>query len=396
MPDSAICKVILVANCGSAQEDQDSWGVAHFLEHCCFQGTPLKNKHQISRDQALVGSFNASTNYFATTYHFDALNEDFEKGLMLLKEAVFDSNFPEQEFEKEKSVIIEEWRMYDNYPTEFFWNFVAKKCFGTTETHPIIGTEQSIRDMSPEKLHRYRNKWYGQQNMGLIIVGNLKFTHVMDAVNKILPQIPQVQKTGTCLNSLLNEEKRYAFETSRFEQAAFGHVQKWISLKENIEQKFVPTFFMYALNKYLYEHIRDDLGLCYGVSISGFSHYENNHAIISMLTSNEHLEKAEEELVKLFNKVKENGFPDELFEICKKQYIYSKIKGLQNVHGVANTVMAGIELSIDNAWFVEQHQKLMNINLIKECAENLKPSNLQEFAQKHLEDGIKFVMSSTK
>lgn len=396
MPDAAICKVMIVANCGSSQEENDSWGVAHFLEHLCFQGTPTKNKHQVSREQALVGSYNAYTNYFNTAYHFDSLNEDFERGLTLLKEAVFDSNFPEQEFEKEKNVIVEEWRMYDNYPTEHFWDFIAEKCFGDTEGHPIIGTEESIRSMNPEKLHRFRNKWYGRQNMFVVVVGNLDFERVMKAVNEILPAALSVEKVSLCLNDLLTSSDRHSLETDRFEQAAFGLVQKWVSAQQNMERNYIPSFFVYALNKYMYEYIRDDLGLCYGVSVSGFGHYENNYSVISMLTNNGYLEKAETELINLFNRIKSEGFPPELFEICKKQYLYNKIKGLQSVGGVASTIVSGVSASSDPNWFVNEGHKAMDIDAIKKCAASLKPSNLQDFAQSHLSDGLKFTMVSTK
>jgi predicted Zn-dependent peptidase len=157
-PDASIVEAQVFVKAGSAHEDDDSWGVAHFLEHLCFQGTPTKNKHQISREMSLIGNYNAYTNYFCTCYHFDSLNESFEKGFSLLSESVFDSCYPEYEFEKEKRVIVEEWRMYDNYPSEAYKNFALDKYFGSADGHPIIGTQESIEGMNPEKLHRYRNK----------------------------------------------------------------------------------------------------------------------------------------------------------------------------------------------------------------------------------------------
>lgn len=394
--DASVCEAHIVVNCGSSHEDQDSWGVAHFLEHLCFQGTPLKDKHQVSREQSLIGSYNAWTNQFNTVYHFDALNEDFEKGFNLLKEAVFDSCFPEKEFEKEKNVIVEEWRMYDNYPSEHFSDFINEKCYGSIEGHPIIGTESSIREMNPEKLHRFRNKWYGKNNIFIVIVGNLELEKVMEVVDKTLPPAPNVETTPVCLNNFIADQPKYKFETNRFDQAAFGLVGKWPSTKEVYKNRFIGSFFSSALSKYMYEYIRDDLGLCYGVWNSRFRHFDNSNIIISMLTNNGYLEKAEVELENLFNKIKSEGFPNEIFEIAKKKLTYNQVKVLDSVHGIAGSVMNGVLGSSDKDWFLTEGRKGMDSDWLKSIASQLTQDDLKKFANDWLGNFTKFAMISTK
>ena len=395
MKDAVCCQVQIVANCGSAHEDDDSWGVAHFLEHMCFQGTPTKNKHQVSREQSMVGSYNAYTNEFTTVYHFDALNEDFEQGLTLLKEAVFDSCYPEQEFEKEKSVIIEEWRMYDNYPQEHFTDHILQTCFGVKEGHPVIGTEASINAMTPEKLHRFRNKWYGKNNIAIVVVGNLEFEKVMEAINRVVPPAPDVEQSPICWHEL-NAVDKSVMETDRFEQAAFGLVHKWPALAKSIETRYSSAFFAVALSKYMYEHIRDDLGLCYGVSMSRLQHLDNSYNLIAMLTNNNYLEKAEIELNKLFDKVKSEGFPQEIFEISKKQLTYSQVKVLDSVRGVSAYVVSGINGSANRTWFLEEGFKILDPDWLKNSAAQLTQDNLREFANIWLDGFSKFAMVSTK
>lgn len=396
MKDASICEASIVANCGSSHEEEDSWGVAHFLEHMCFQGTPTKNKHQVGREQALVGQYNAYTSQFNTVYHFNALAEDFEKGLVLLKEAVFDSSYPEQEFAKETNVIIEEWRMYDNYPTEHFFDFITEKCFGKEEGHAIIGTEESIRSMNPEKLHRFRNKWYGKENLAIVVVGNIDFHRVMDALNHYLPPGSEVEKSPPRLTKFCATEPKYTFETDRFEQAAFGLMMKWPSSRESYANRYISSFFSSALSKYMFEYIRDDLGLCYGVWTSRFHHFDRNHVILSMLTNNGYLEKAETELENLFERIKKEGFPDELFEISKKQLTYNQVKTLESVHGVAHSVINGIGGCEDRRWFLDTGCKSLDPTWLKSVAAELTQHDLKEFANKWLHGYTKFSMVSTK
>lgn len=397
VPDSSVVYVEIIANCGSSHEDSDSLGVAHFLEHLCFQGTPTKNKHQISREQALTGSYNASTDYFRTSYEFNSLNEDFEKGLALLKETVFDSNYPESEFDKEKSVILEEWRMYDNYPSEFFFDNVIKICFGYKEGHPIIGTEESIKLMDLEKLRRFRNKWYGKGNVFIVVVGNVNFDRTMLAVNNTFPNLENVEKTEPCFSEIFCDKNNYLFETDRFDQAAFCTVSKFPSNREIVDGNCTASFFNWALHKYMYEQIRDDLGLCYGVSGSNVRHFDNSYFFTSMLTSNKHLQKAESELTKLFQKIKDDGFPDEIFEICKKQYIYSKIKSLDSVHGIMSTIIGGVNsVDHDSNWLQNSWTKVLDLNYLKRISNELKAIDLQDFANQWFNNFINFSMISTK
>jgi len=396
MKNAATCEAHVVANCGSSHEDADSWGVAHFLEHMCFQGTPTKDKHQVGREQALVGQFNAYTNQFNTVYHFNALNEDFERAFVLLKEAVFDSSYPEQEFEKEKNVIVEEWRMYDNYPSEHFFDYLIQKSFGPEEGHPIIGTEESIRAMNPEKLHRFRNKWYGKNNIAIVVVGNLDFNRVKSIADSVLPPAPDVDASPVVLSKFHANDPKYTFETDRFDQAAFGLIHKWPSAKEIFKNRYIANFFSSALSKYMFEYIRDDLGLCYGVWNQRFRHFDNSNMIVAMLTNTAYLEKAEAELDNLFKKVKAEGFPSEIFEISKKQLTYNQVKTLDSVHGVATSVVSGILSSADKGWFLNDGVLVLSPVWLKGVAAQLTQEDLKAFANEHLNGFTKFAMVSTK
>ena len=392
--DSLIVEAQILTKCGSAHEDSDSYGVAHFLEHLAFQGTPTKDKHKISREMALIGNYNAYTDYFRTNYHFDTLNEYFEKGFEILKESVFDSSYPEYEFEKEKRVIIEEWRMYDNYPSNAYDNFCLEKYFGLEEGHPIIGTQESIEGMNPEKLHRFRNKWYGKQNIAVIIVGGVTFEHAMEVVNKYLPPPKDVQEVPECLKH--HHAASHSFETDRFDQAIYGLVQPWVNAKQTLEQNNVPTFMLRALSTYLYEYIRDDLGLCYGVSQSKMGHYDKSYLFTTILTNKDNLPKAEAELFKSYNKIKEEGFPEEIFNIAKRKSIYSLIKGLQGVSGIGSSLNSLITNSKDPDWILNQGSLFMDEKWLKQKADNLTPKDLQDCAVNNVGNYVSFSMIPVK
>lgn len=391
-PDSSITEAQIFAKCGSAHEDQDSWGVAHFLEHMCFQGTPNKNKHQISREMALIGNYNAYTNYFCTCYHFDSLNESFESGFRLLKESVFDSCYPEHEFEKEKSVIVEEWRMYDNYPSEAYKNFSLQHYFGSSEGHPIIGTEESILSMNPEKLHRYRNKWYGKNNIAIIVVGGVTFEKVMAVINEVVPVSGEVEEVPVCLRFYNYQEETQKLETSRYDQSVYGLIQPWYNSQEILDKNYIPNFLLRASSTYLYEYIRDDLGLCYGIKQGRMCHFNQSYLTTYLLTNKDYIQKAEEELFKSYSKMKTEGFPEEIFNIAKVQAIYGQLKTLQDVSGIGYSMASLLLQNKDPDWIVNKGSLYLSEPWLKQKAANLTPKDLQEAASVFGEIANRYVM----
>lgn len=376
-PDSSITEVQIVSSCGAIHEDADSHGVAHFLEHMAFQGTPDKNKHQISREMGVIGHYNAYTSHSSTVYHFDSLNEKFEQGFQLLKESVFDSNYPEDEFEKEKRVIIEEWRMYDNDPSTAYRNFVLEEYL---KVHPIIGTEESIESMNPEKLHRYRDRWYGESNIAIVIVGGVSVERAMEVVNACLPKARSVETTPAGLNDHVHDEQTRSFETDRYQQAIYGLMQPWTPMTEILSRGYIPSFMTKALSTYLYEYIRDDLGLCYNVAQGRFEHRQNSYLMTFLLTNRESLEKSEEELFNSYAKIKNEGFPQEIFEIAKVQATYNQLKTLQDVEGIADSIVSLIGSGQSKDWVLEEGIRCLDAVWLKDKADNLTPKDLQNFA----------------
>src|SRR5688500_14179752 len=110
--------IIVLVGTGSRYEDAKSSGLAHFVEHMFFKGT---EKRSTSKDigmsiEKIGGSSNAFTSYDYTGYYIKAPKESFEESVEILSDMMKHGLFAEEEIEKEKGVIIEEIRMYEDRP----------------------------------------------------------------------------------------------------------------------------------------------------------------------------------------------------------------------------------------------------------------------------------------
>ena len=115
-----------------------------------------------------------------------------------------------------------------------------------------------------------------------------------------------------------------------------------------------------------------------------------------MLTRNDYLEKAEKELEKLFQKIKEEGFPKQIFEISKKKILFSQMKTLADVGSICYAIIAGCFTDKDGSWFLEKGQSTLNPDWVKKSAEMLTEGSLKKFANEQLNDFTKFSMFSKK
>ena len=160
---------------GSLFEEVDKNGTAHFLEHMIFKGSkkimPGEFDYKI---ESLGGLSNASTGYDDVHYHVLIPPNNFSESLALLTNIVICPNFNEDEFIKEKGVVIDEIKQQNDQPEEKLFNYFLKRVWLTSNyANSILGTEQSIRNMEINDLERFHRKHYNSDNICIAIAGNL-------------------------------------------------------------------------------------------------------------------------------------------------------------------------------------------------------------------------------
>lgn len=167
-------------------------GIAHYLEHKLFD-MPGRD---ISAEYAELGGFpNAFTGYDMTAYHFYC-TEHFEKCLQLLLEFVSTPYFTEETVEKERGIIQQEILMNQDSPdTVIFEQQAAVMYKNHPVREPILGTAESVQDITPEVLTRCHQAFYHPGNMLLCVVGDVDPEKVAKIAQEQLPQItpPKVQ-----------------------------------------------------------------------------------------------------------------------------------------------------------------------------------------------------------
>lgn len=161
---------------GSRYEPKELWGGSHFLEHMLFKGTVRRpTTEDISRELDSVGAdFNAFTSKDHTAYYIKIAAQRTELALDMLSDMLYNSKFDEQEFSRERGVIVEELNMYEDNPSMKVDELFEEQMFaGNSLGWRIGGVADSVKKMSLEKLLNYKRHFYSPEHLVLVLAGRL-------------------------------------------------------------------------------------------------------------------------------------------------------------------------------------------------------------------------------
>lgn len=159
-------------------------GVAHYLEHKMFD---MPGGRDVSEEFAQLGaSVNAFTSYDMTAYYFSC-TEHFDECLRLLLEFVSTPYFTEESVEKERGIIDQEIGMNQDAPdSRVFDNLMAAMYASHPIRVPILGSSQTIRQITPEVLNRCHRAFYTPDNMLLCVIGDVDPETVAQTARQVL------------------------------------------------------------------------------------------------------------------------------------------------------------------------------------------------------------------
>lgn len=171
---------------GARNEPDDASGVAHLVEHMLFKGTPTRSVYQIATELEDVGALlNAHTGKEETAYYCKLLAEDAQRGIDIYSDMLLHSSLPEDEFVRERSVIVQEINQIYDEPEQFLYDEFQKHLYaGQLYGRPIIGDAAEIAVMDRAKLTRYIDTHYHTGNTIFVAAGNVQHQQICDWVGK--------------------------------------------------------------------------------------------------------------------------------------------------------------------------------------------------------------------
>jgi len=270
MPERLSASLVFMFGGGSRIEDERHAGVSHFIEHLFFKGTERRptSKEIADAIEGVGGFINASTDKELTAYWTRVPAEHLELGLDVLIDIVSNSRLAPADVERERTVILEELRMYQDQPQELVQNLFEEVMWpGHPLGRDIAGTEESVARLTRDDILEYANAHYRLPNLVMGAAGAMRESEMLELVRKnlSLPSEPNGQAVPSAPLPLIGP--RVLLRRRRTEQAhiCLGVRAYNFLHPDRFALDLLNTVLGEGMSSRLFLNIRERLGLAYDV-----------------------------------------------------------------------------------------------------------------------------------
>ena len=320
-------------NAGSRIENEELGGISHFIEHMLFKGTKNRTSKEIaSTIDNLGGQINAFTSKECTCYYVKLLDEHIDIGIDILSDMFLNPLFDEKDIDKERQVIIEELKMYEDSPEDLVYDLLMEGIYKTDALGMnIIGTEESLYNMNRNTIKDYFNKYYVASNSVISISGNFKFEEMVKLIESKFKDLAM----GNVDIKITEPEFHPCFiaRNKDTEQVNLAISLKAIPLEYREDAyalSIINNIFGGSISSRLFQNIRENKGLVYSIYSAPSLYRESGELGIYASMSNENLKKVYNLVLEEIDNLRQNHLTDKEIKESKEQLKGSYILGLES------------------------------------------------------------------
>ncbi len=317
--DVPVVSVAFAVRYGGINEDVSEKGIAHFIEHMFYKGTPTRNVKQIAEDiERKGGELNGFTSELLTAYWCKMPSKHLDVALDVLGDMIKNPKFDEKELEKERKVIFEEIKMLHDNPRIHVFDEIQKSLYGGTMGIHLAGTIETMSSINRKKMIEKFKEIYTPNNLILCVVGDADFNEVVKFAEKNFgnekSKIP-VQKFNT--KNECKVEKRKGVDQANL---VFAYHVPVSTDKKSEAAKVLATLMAGGMSSRLFSEIREKRNLAYAVKGDSIITKDFAYNFIYVGTMKENVEQVKRLILKEFEKVSKSLNEKEVEEI-KSQLI---------------------------------------------------------------------------
>jgi len=320
---------------GSRDERSGYEGISHFIEHMFFKGTKKRTARQLAESlEAVGGQLNAFTTKEYTCFYAKVLDEDLELAIDVLSDMFFSSLFDVKEIDKEKKVVIEEIKMYEDSPDELIHDLFSEYVWNDHPLgKPILGTVASINALTREKILDYLGHHYAPENLVVAVAGKI------DDENALLRRLSDLFGSFKRGGPRLLEGTPQGMAVQRFVGKDTEQMHLIIGVP-GLGQDDEDIYPMHVINNVLggglssrlFQEIREQRGLAYSVYSYHSTYVDTGLFAIYAGTSPSNTREVVECILEEVQAMKKTGITAEELNRTKAQIKGSLYLGLESVN----------------------------------------------------------------
>jgi len=340
----------LVVNAGSVLEDDEQQGIAHFMEHMNFNGTKHFKKNELVDYLQSIGvkfgaDLNAYTSFDETVFILPIPSKDekkLEKGFQILEDWAFNSLLTDEEIDKERGVVLEEYRLGLGAGKRMMGKYLPKLMYHSKYAKRLpIGKKDILEHFNHKIIRRYKDDWYRPDLMAVIAVGDVDVNKLEALIKAHFSKYKAVKNPRKREEFKVPNHKQTFVSVVTDKEATFNQVR--IYYKDYKDAKPIVTVSDYR--KFMIRDLFDQLinnrlkelqnsekpPFVFGVSYYGGTFSRNKNAYQSFaITSPTGQMYALKTLLEENERVKRFGFKMGEFKRAKKEILANLDKTYKN------------------------------------------------------------------
>ena len=277
MPNMESMAIGVWIKAGSRNEDEKNSGISHFLEHMLFKGTPSRNCRKLKEEiEGRGGSLNGFTSEEVSCFLAKVSFKHQDTALEVLSDMVLNASIDRMEFERERGVIIEEIKMYQDLPNHYVHDILAEIMWpGNPLGFPITGSIDSVSAILRKDIVEYRDARYASEDIVIVLCGNLDHDEIESKIKKIFAG--SVKRKNKPARAFSNNQTRPAIRIMHKDTEQAHLCVGLHSFGKNHKDRFALGLLHIILganmSSRLFENIREKKGLVYeiGTEIKRYS-----------------------------------------------------------------------------------------------------------------------------
>ncbi|MDR1207372.1 MAG: insulinase family protein [Rickettsiales bacterium] len=307
---------------GSRNEvNPNDFGAAHLLEHMAFKGTKNRDKHQITTAiEDIGGEINAYTTWNVTAYNATVPTPHKNLAIDIIADIVQNPTVPQEELMKEKLVVTQEIKSYEDDPYATLERATLAAIFRGGMQHDIAGNAESVLALSRETLLNYFNAHYSAKNCILVLSGGglEDTTATLSFMEKLFGgwaafDVPKYE-FSTYINAVSHTQKS---ELSHSYFKAVWPTLPATSRESNQAIKSMMRVLGAGFSSRLFQKIREELGLVYSVGAESMAYEDIGIATIEAQTEPAKLKQTVAAIASLCRDIKSGKAPIKEEELAR-------------------------------------------------------------------------------
>lgn len=319
---------------GGRYEDKVNKGIAHLIEHLCFKGTKKYSGNKIKETvEGLGGSLNAFTSEEFTCYLTKIIVKHLPLALDILSDMVLEPLFRLSDLEKEKTVILEEIKMYRDLPQAYVNELLDELIW---PNHPLgmnlAGTLESVSKINHHQLLSFHHKFYHPSNIVICITGNIEHKEIFSAVAKIFAKVKQKPSLGFQRIKISPKKTSTKFFYKETEQShlAIGYLGYHRSHPDKHAVSLLHIILGANMSSRLFDKLREKKGLAYEIGTQPRYLYDTGAFNIHAGVDNQKVIPAINAILEEVNKIAKFPVSAKEFSRAKEYYTGQLLMSLED------------------------------------------------------------------